>query len=104
MPQSMRERCARAICLSEGVDPDMMCGGLGKLIPAGEQWPAWKVRLPQVDAVLATLTEPSKEMLKAMQKAMSPKHRPTPERVSCAEKHKIRYKAAIEAARELGKE
>jgi hypothetical protein len=44
------EGIARAICVVEGVDPDMPCPGLGNLIPVGETWPAWRVRLPKAEA------------------------------------------------------
>lgn len=52
---------------------------------------------PLVRAVLDQMREPSRTVLKAMCKAMSPKHRPTPERVSSDEKHRIRWRAAIDA-------
>lgn len=44
--------------------------------------------------------EPTKGMLKAAAKAMSPEHRPTKSRVSVREKHRIRYKAMIKAHEE----
>ena len=44
--------------------------------------------------------EPTRAMLKAASKAMSQGRRPTPERVSVKEKHKIRYRAMIAAYEE----
>ena len=41
--------------------------------------------------------EPTRPMLKAACSAMSPGKRPTPDYVSVKEKHKIRYRAMIEA-------
>ncbi len=42
--------------------------------------------------------EPTKKMIKAACKAMSPDCRPTQDWVSVNEKHKIRYRAMLEAA------
>jgi len=42
--------------------------------------------------------EPTKEMLHACAGAMSPAKRPTPNKVSVKEKHRIRYKAMRSAA------
>lgn len=47
------EAAARAECLAEGVDPEHECVGLGDLMPVGEVWSAWKVRVPRVRAALA---------------------------------------------------
>lgn len=41
--------------------------------------------------------EPTRQMLRAAAKAMSPGHRPTQEWVSASRKHAIRYQAMIEA-------
>lgn len=49
------ERIARAICKTEGVDPDFPCPGLGVHVPIGETWPAWKVRLPKAKAALEVI-------------------------------------------------
>ena len=47
------EAVARAICATEGVDPEKPCVGLGQRIPEGETWPAWRVRVPQAEAAIA---------------------------------------------------
>lgn len=44
------EAMARQLCIEEGVDPEWPCAGLGNLIPLGETWPAWKVRMPKARA------------------------------------------------------
>lgn len=53
-----------------------------------------------LDAVLDVLMEPSPKMLDAAAGAMSPAKRPTPHRVSCKQKHKIRHQAMIRVAKE----
>lgn len=52
--------------------------------------------MPYALAAVRALREPDNDMLHAMAKAMSPGRRPTPERVSVKQKHKIRYTAAID--------
>lgn len=47
---------------------------------------------------IKAMRKPDKHMIHAAAKAMSPGRRPTPERVSVAEKHAIRYRAMIDAA------
>ncbi len=42
--------------------------------------------------------EPTRDMLRAAARAMSPGKRPTAEWVSCREKHAIRYRAMIAKA------
>ncbi len=42
------------------------------------------------------LRDPSKKMLDAMARAMSPERRPTESYVSVSEKHRIRFVAAVE--------
>lgn len=49
------EACARAICRAEGIDPEHPCAGLGRLIPRGEIWPAWRVRVRYAQAVIDEL-------------------------------------------------
>jgi hypothetical protein len=51
------EHVARAITAAEGVDPDLPCYGMGKQIPAGEVWPAWRVRIPRARAAIAAIGE-----------------------------------------------
>lgn len=46
------ERVARAICKADGVDPEMICVGLGRTIPEGIKVPAWQVRIPQAIAAI----------------------------------------------------
>lgn len=53
-----------------------------------------------LDAVLDALMEPSPKMLDAAAGAMSPAKRPTPNRVSCRQKHKIRYQAMIRVVKD----
>lgn len=45
--------------------------------------------------VYATLLQPTDKMLKEAAKAMSPGRRPTPDRVSWKQKHRIRFRAMI---------
>lgn len=47
-------------------------------------------------AVIRAMREPTKRMVNAAAKAMSPERRPTPERVSVSQKHRIRYHAMID--------
>lgn len=49
-------------------------------------------------AAIAAMREPTKAMLHAAAKAMSPDRRPTQKRVSVAAKHAIRYRAMIDCA------
>jgi hypothetical protein len=49
---TLLEHLARTLCISEGVDPDHMCAGLGINIPRGESWTAWKVRVKHVERVI----------------------------------------------------
>lgn len=44
------ERMARAICIADNVDPDVMTVGMGVQLPAGEPAPMWKARLKQAAA------------------------------------------------------
>jgi len=50
------EKLARALCRAENVPEEHPCYGLSDkvahLIPPGETWPAWKVRVKWVTAVL----------------------------------------------------
>ncbi len=48
-------------------------------------------------AALEAMREPTSTMLKASCGAMSEGKRPTPDRVSSKEKHRIRYRAMIDA-------
>jgi hypothetical protein len=49
------EAIARAITAAEGVDPDHPCVGVGRIIPDGETWPAWRVRVPRAEAARAVV-------------------------------------------------
>lgn len=60
------------------------------------------VFLREARAAIAAMRNPNKPMIHAACKALSPGRRPTPERVSVKEKHRIRFSAMIDAA--LGKE
>lgn len=57
-----------------------------------ERW-EWMAR-----TAINSLMEPNNKMLHEAAKAMSPGRRPTPDRVSVNEKHKIRYQAMIREA------
>ena len=52
----MLERCARALCDAQGVDPDGRTDGAEAL---------WERYVPEARAVLTALREPSKEMVEA---------------------------------------
>jgi hypothetical protein len=52
-----REIMARAMCQAQRVEPEQLCAGLGVLIPLGESAPAWRVRLPYIDAAIAAMRE-----------------------------------------------
>ena len=68
MTQSMRERCARAICLADGINPDEMCSGVNVLMSFwGKKRPAWELRLQVADAVLATISESDRDMPDSIQ-------------------------------------
>lgn len=47
-------------------------------------------------AVLLTMRDPTRPVVKAMCKAMSPEHRPTPDYIPVEEKHRVRWRAAID--------
>ena len=49
-------------------------------------------------AAIKEMQNPTRPMLRAAARAMLPKYRPTPDHVPCKEKHRIRYRAMIEAA------
>lgn len=49
-------------------------------------------------AAIEAMRVPDSAMLNAASKAMSPDRRPTPKRVSVKMKHRIRYRAMIDAA------
>lgn len=75
----MIERVAKAICAQIG-DVD------------------WHDSIYLAKASIEAMREPDNAMLHAAAKAMSPGRRPTPDRVSCKQKHTIRYQAMIVAA------
>lgn len=54
--------------------------------------------ISQARVAIEAMMEPSNKMLHEAAKAMSPGRRPTPDRVSVTEKHKIRYQAMIREA------
>lgn len=49
-------------------------------------------------AFIRMMRDPTNSMLNEAAGAMSPGKRPTPDRVSCKEKHRIRYQAMIDCA------
>ena len=82
MTEPMIERVARAISDAEEENPrdyNVM-------------------RRAQARAAVKEMQNPTRSMLRAAAKAMLPEYRPTPERVPCKEKHRIRYRAMIDAA------
>lgn len=91
---SMIERVARAI--------DPLAWESDGPIPTRADTVDWHQRRQDSNAkaiaVLEAMLEPSSQMLHAAAKAMSPGRRPTPERVSVQQKHRIRYRAMIMAA------
>jgi hypothetical protein len=66
-------------------------------LEAAQDWPVREVEPTPGDGFVLAPVEPTKRMLKAACKAMSPKYRPTSEFVSVNEKHRIRYVAMINA-------
>ena len=72
----MVERAARAYCVAEGVDPDKDCAGLGNLVPVGETWPAWKVRVVPIRAAIAAMREPTEPMIDVAWKMLAGNLRP----------------------------
>lgn len=91
----MIERVAKAMSVADS-DCDLWdaisedgdgCGYLGKN----------EYRL-MARAAIEAMREPTGKMVKAACGAMSPAKRPTPDRVSSAQKHRIRYQAMIDAA------
>jgi hypothetical protein len=84
----MIERVARALCCIHWNGPDAQSVGCDCV--------AWRDHVEDARVVIAAMREPDRDVMKAMCKAMSPEHRPTPERVSSGEKHKIRWRAAID--------
>lgn len=60
------------------------------------EWPI-KPPEPTGDGFVLVPLEPTKPMLRAASKAMSPQHRPTQTHVSVNEKHRIRYAAMVAA-------
>ena len=49
------EKVARALCKSDGVDPEKNCVGVGRIIPKGETWKAWEVRREQAKAAIEAM-------------------------------------------------
>lgn len=75
------ERVAKAL--------EPKCRGFGGLSMA--------VAIELARTAVEAMREPTRTMLKACCAAMSEGKRPTPERVSSKEKHRIRYRAMIES-------
>ena len=53
----LEERVARVLCISQGVDPEKECFGLGNLKPIGWVGPAWQVRLDSARVAIAEITK-----------------------------------------------
>ena len=52
----MVEKLARVLCVSEGVDPEHICYGIGRgNKPEGWSGPAWEVRVKHVRAMIAAV-------------------------------------------------
>ena len=63
----------------------------------------WHTFCDDAVAAISAMRDPEVKMLSAACKAMSPTNRPTDERVSNKQKHRIRFNAMIEAAVPLTK-
>lgn len=59
MTNEMIEKCARALCAAEGLDPD------GAVMHGFTTMRAWESREPRARAVLQTLMTPTDEMVEA---------------------------------------
>lgn len=57
-PKTMKERLGRFLCLSRNIDPDWIEKESGK--------PFWQIMLPEANAVLEALLDPTPEMVEAM--------------------------------------
>lgn len=88
----MIENVARAICIANRDDPDKVWLCIGER----QNVIGWQEYEADARAAIAAMREPDRCAVKAMCKAMSPEHRPTFEWVSAAEKHRIRWRAAID--------
>lgn len=49
------ERVARAICEADGIDPELICAGMGVRMPEGEKYAAWKYRIKQAEAAIIAM-------------------------------------------------
>lgn len=67
----------------------------GSYVMPGEDRKA--VFMREARAAIEAMREPNNRMLHAAAKSMSPERRPTPKRVGVKEKHRIRYRAMIDA-------
>lgn len=84
---------ARALARESGhpgvdVDPDFILDGV----------PFWTLFERQARAAIVAMRDPTTKMIHAAAAAMSPGKRPTQERVSCSQKHAIRYNSMIDEA------
>ena len=52
------EKMCRDMCVIDGVDPDKTCYGLGILMEAGSEYPAWHVNIKRVKCVMDSLGIP----------------------------------------------
>lgn len=97
----MIERVARAILKRRFYDcePDMYVDlDWFFWVMENESGEIWPDALNEARAAIEAMREPDNAMLNAASKAMSPDRRPTPKRVSVKMKHRIRYRAMIDAA------
>lgn len=91
---NMVEKVARAICCPRGCDSEKHYSeGRNKRFPCLSY-----IHMDTARAAIAAMREPTKKMVKAAAKAMSPEHRPTPNYISVDDKHAIRFRAMIDAA------
>ena len=58
----MELRVAKAICIADGVDPDQVCYGTGRIMPEGWSGPAWRVRIGQARAAIRAMRDPTREI------------------------------------------
>lgn len=95
MTEPMIERVARSMAMDAGYDWASMFERYSVKWETEAVRPWWRDR---ARAAIEEMRNPTRGMLCAATKAMLPKYRPTPDHVPCKEKHRIRYRAMIDAA------
>lgn len=82
--------------VAKAIDPECFDPEVERVY--GDMWAFERQRKAREAAIAAVkaMRKPSRLMLDAASKSMSPGRRPTPERVSVRAKHGIRYRAMID--------